>query len=400
MMRARPPVDRLGFPTYSVPDAGPYVMRGPEIATSLVRGADPAVPALPRIDADMQTVRDALERAMLSGLQRPPCLVAFSGGLDSSTVLAVATTAARKHGLPLPIPVTNRFPEVPDADESSWQEMVVSHLGLEEWVRLEIRDELDLVGPVAAPHLLAHGVLFPANAHFLTPLSAPAAGGTLLTGIGGDELFTPSSPRGVWVLARKTGPRRTDVIEIARVLSPPVLKRRRLRRRFNPPTWLTRAGRRLWVESLASDISREPLWWGRSVVDDWWRSRARVGVTRSVQATAADSVVLEHPFMDPAFAGALAGARWQTGFRRRSEAIEFVAGDSVPVALRERPDKTAFFGPFFNRHSRAFAEAWDGTGVDPDLVDVEALRHCWQQAEVDARSYLSLQSAWLAGRRP
>jgi hypothetical protein len=68
----------------------------------------------------------------------------------------------------------------------------------------------------------------------------------------------------------------------------------------------------------------------------------------------------------------------------------------LPVAVRERSDKAAFFAPFINRHSRNFITAWDGTGVDEGLVEVAALRACWSADRVDARSYALLQAAWLA----
>jgi hypothetical protein len=385
------------FPRGPVPVTEPYVMNAVEVQMSIVRGMDPTISPLARTrGSTASAVRTALERAVLPALENGPCLVAFSGGLDSSTVLAAAAAAARAHGLPLPIPATNRFPEDPTADESRWQDMVVCQLGLDDWVKLDLADELDLVGPYASSGLLRHGVVWPPNAHFLAPLAAQAAGGTLLTGIGGDELFTPSATRGAWVLARQISPRRTDVLEVARVLAPARVKRRWIRARFDAPEWLTPRGRRMWTEALSIDISKEPLWWGRSVVDDWWRSRSRLGVVASVAAIAGSDARVMHPFMDPEFAAGLADAKWKTGFRRRSDAIEFVCGDALPRKLRERPDKTAFFTQFVNRHSRSFIDTWDGAGVDPELVDSDALRRVWHQPEVDARSYATLQAAWLA----
>jgi asparagine synthase (glutamine-hydrolysing) len=50
--------------------------------------------------------RQALEQVVRNALQRPPCGVAFSGGRDSSLVLAVATHVARRDGLPDPLPIT------------------------------------------------------------------------------------------------------------------------------------------------------------------------------------------------------------------------------------------------------------------------------------------------------
>ena len=79
-----------------------------------------------------------------------PCYVTFSGGRDSSAVLAAATALARREGHALPIPVTRVYPDLPDTDESDWQRAVVDHLGLTEWVRLELRDgESDLLGAAA-----------------------------------------------------------------------------------------------------------------------------------------------------------------------------------------------------------------------------------------------------------
>ena len=71
------------------------------------RAAAAAAAALPETAA---TPRAAFEAAILPGLRRSPCLVSFSGGRDSSAVLATATAVARREGLPLPVPITHRFP--------------------------------------------------------------------------------------------------------------------------------------------------------------------------------------------------------------------------------------------------------------------------------------------------
>ena len=108
-----------------------------------------------------RTPREALERVVRDALLRPPCGVAFSGGRDSSLVLAVATHVARRDGLAEPVPITTVFPGVDDADESTWQELVVRHLELRDWQRIMIHDELDVIGPLAASHLLTDGLLWP-----------------------------------------------------------------------------------------------------------------------------------------------------------------------------------------------------------------------------------------------
>ncbi len=171
----------------------PYVMQGIELASSLVAGADRTRAPLRRTGVVTSDLPGVLENVLLRSLQRPPCVVAFSGGRDSAGLLAAAARAARRHGLPLPIPATNRFPGARDADENQWQDMVVRHLGLEDWVRADITDELDLIGPVAAPLLRRHGPLWPPNSHFGVLLARHARGGTFVTGVGGDEVLAPSA---------------------------------------------------------------------------------------------------------------------------------------------------------------------------------------------------------------
>ena len=131
----------------------------------------------------------ALEAIMESALRRPPCLVSFSGGVDSSLVLAVAVRVARGCGLPEPIPITWRFTGAPAAEESRWQELTVAALQIADWERPSASGELDLIGPVAQRVLARHGLLHPANAFLHVPLLERAAGGTLLTGIGGDQIL-------------------------------------------------------------------------------------------------------------------------------------------------------------------------------------------------------------------
>src|SRR5687767_3167951 len=146
-----------------------------EISSGFVVPRDRAAARLP---AGTATVREAFEAALLPALQRAPCLVSFSGGRDSSAVLAVAAHVARREGLPLPVPATIHFPHAGGTQETEWQEQVIRHIGLADWHRVEVTDELDCVGPVATAALARHGVLWPCNAYFHTPLLEAAAGGS------------------------------------------------------------------------------------------------------------------------------------------------------------------------------------------------------------------------------
>ena len=142
-----------------------------------VFGIDPETPPLPEA-APGVSPRQALEAAVLPALERPPCVVAFSGGRDSSLLLAVAAHVARRERLEQPVALTLRFPQSPTAEESEWQELVIRHVGIDDWVCREIHDELDFVGPVAQRIMLRHGLLWPANLHFVGPPAAQAAGGS------------------------------------------------------------------------------------------------------------------------------------------------------------------------------------------------------------------------------
>jgi Asparagine synthase len=385
------------FPDGPVPEhaRAPYTMRGIELATGLVVGVDGTrVPLRPRRVAPVE-LPGILEQALVPALQRAPCVVAFSGGRDSAGVLAAATKAARRQGLPLPIPASYRFAGVEDVDESAWQDSVVRHLELEDWVRVEVIDELDLVGPVARPLLRRFGPLWPPNSHFGGLLVPHARGGTFVTGVGGDELFEPGGHLVAQLLVGRRRLHRRDLRSAVAALAPRALRVWRARRRVAALPWLTPDAAAAHDRARAHE-SVQPLWWGRSVTDDWWRSRHRLATCASIAAACGDDVTVEHPFMDPTFLSAVAGALWRVGFPSRAAAMDLLFGDVLPRAVRQRSSKAAFFGPFVNRHSRAFIRSWDGTGVDETLVNVRTLRACWDESRVDARSYALLQSAWLA----
>ena len=163
-----------------------YVMTTAEVVIGYPLGSTGSPPPS---DDSASTPREALEREVRIALARPPCGVAFSGGRDSSTVLAIATHVARRDGLAEPVPIAGVFPAAPRAEETQWQEAVVRHLGLRDWQRIRMHDELDLVGPLATPGLLAHGVVWPPLIHVDIPLLELLEGGSLLDGEGGDEVL-------------------------------------------------------------------------------------------------------------------------------------------------------------------------------------------------------------------
>jgi asparagine synthase (glutamine-hydrolysing) len=352
-----------------------------ELATGIVFGSVPR----PLPSAQGIAPADALEAAVRVAVRTERCFVSFSGGRDSSAVLAAAAAVARREGLPLPVPLTIRAHDAPLSDESEFQESVVRHLGLGDWIRIDIRDELDAVGPYARQAMSRHGLLWPFNAHFHSPMLEQAAGGTLLTGVGGDELWTSST-------ASHVGLRRR-----ALQLAPRVLRREVLARRAPVEfPWLRAAGARAVRRVNGDDAATLP----RTVSE-------RMAQVRGVRYTATGCAALDllasdagaeiaHPLLDLGLWAAVAGVAPRDGFERPREALARVAGRLLPTELISRRTKASFDAVFFNAHARAFAQDWMGGGIPAALVDAAALRAHWLDDQPDPHSLTLMQSAWLS----
>jgi asparagine synthetase B (glutamine-hydrolysing) len=367
-----------------------------EIASGVVIGVDDDAPRVPRGAAGH--ARTALEAAVLPALTRPPCVVSFSGGRDSSAVLAIATTVARAEGLPLPVAVTLRYAGAPDTQETEWQALVIGHLGLPDWQCIEVADELDLIGPVAQQALRRHGLLFPSNSHAHVPVLDLAHGGSLLTGVDGDGLLAGW----IWAdtaeaLGRHRRPEPRDVLRLAKYAAPPPVRARLYSRRLHrPDTWLQADVATALVLAEAKELVEEPRAWRRWV--PWWRRRRYLALTLdSCARLAADrGVVATHPFLDTAFLAALSAYGPRFGPGDRAAVMRQLFADALPDAVLDRETKAVFDEAFWQRHSRGFAEGWAGEGVDASLVDPARLRSTWLRPTPHPGTALLLQSAWLA----
>lgn len=374
-----------------------------ELASGMARGMDPTSSRPPELPKGC-TERAALEASVLRGLQRAPCVISFSGGRDSSSVLAVAAHVARREGLPLPVPVSLRFPGAAESEEAGWQEEVVRHLKIPDWERLEFHDELDLVGPYAQRVLRANGLLWPHNSHFHLPVAELAPGGAMLTGFGGDELMASGW---VWgremaVLAGERKPLARDLVRIAAAVSPRPARKAFLRRRMRsegppPRPWLTAEADAAVADLMLEDMLHESLHFGRSV-QSWIGMRYRRLIMSALGKVAAmHGATSEHPLCDEFFLAAIAAERGRRGFVDRTKAVRYLVGDLLPDALINRSSKASFGDAFWNVHSRSFATEWDGSGVDTALVDQNLLREMWTgPASPDGRTQAMFQAAWLA----
>jgi asparagine synthetase B (glutamine-hydrolysing) len=353
---------------------------------------------LPVVEQEL-TPLDAFELAVIPALERPPCLVGFSGGRDSSAVLAAAARAARREGLDLPIPITLRFRDAPGAEESEWQELIIRHLSLSEWDVREVGDDTDFIGPLSTAVLRRHGVLFPPNVFIQRLLLEPAAGGSLLTGNGGDHVFAGwrrHSLPDLFAARRRPAPR--DVLRLAYASSPRAFRRRVESRRQldSMPSWLRPEARQAAAALAASEQAEAPLRWREWV--RWLAPRRELAVGPwSLGLMAADEdVVATHPFLDPRFLAAMANAGGSLGFGDRTAAMRALFSDVLPDELNARSTKARGNEIYWRSHSREFARSWDGVGVDHDLVDPMALREEWLKPSPRAQSAIPLQAAWLA----
>lgn len=376
-----------------------------EIAASVVFGSDPNA-AMPRLGG--ASPREALEAALLEALAGTPCLVSFSGGRDSSALLALAVQVARRAGLSDPIPITARYPGMTQAEESSWQELLIRRLEIRDWVVRTFDDEVDLVGPIAAELMLRHGLLYPYNLHLQSPLVMEATGGTFVTGLGGDEAFIPAS-RALAVLVGGVRPRPRDVLTVAAAVAPRTLRRRWLEhsQRLSFP-WLRSPANDELTHHAIEEALRHPLRWD-AALREWWRTRyLQLTIAKVSELGANFGARMHHPFSDPRVIGALASAGGARGFGSRESALTALFGDVLPSEVARRTDKATFDAVLWNSHSRAFVSellrdernlegALEAAGV-LGLVDPRSLRDHWSRPSPLANSFLLLQACWVARR--
>lgn len=358
-------------------------------------------------DAELASVDPlvALESAVLPAVAQSPCFVAFSGGRDSSAILAVATDLARRHGLPDPVPVTEFYPGAPESDESEWQELVMSHLKLRDCVRIEFPEGNDLLGPEAQTSLVERGMIWPPALH-IKPAVLKEIGqtGSLLTGEGGDEVL--GRRRGaqvsrVWRRGlRRLRPR--DLWAAGTAMAPERLRRWRERVRRDEEDlqpWLLPETRARHHRLIAADLASEPLSTAGSL--EWLLTRRVAAMAAHNYATMAAEfgLTMHEPLLEPGFVRALANTAGRWGFVSRTEAMRALFGDLLPDAILARRTKAYFNRAFMGEATRSFAQSWDGSGVDPELIDLEILRSEWLSDFPSAISTPLLQAAWLGSIR-
>ena len=216
--------------------------------------APPARQELPRA---RRGLAPAVAAALAPALERSPCIISFSGGRDSSAVLAVGiAVGARAEGLPSPFCSPSATPGSP-SDESEWREAVRGS-GIS-------GSRLDQAR--ARPGLHSRRVL---RQHAVAPPAASNAGccgGAAVTGVGGDEVMGSGRSRRRRVRARPRGTAGTRTSCASAAAAPIRARQRVLRRRFRalgpggPNPGAARDGSRRSVGAEPLHLGPRLSWW-------------------------------------------------------------------------------------------------------------------------------------------
>ena len=369
----------------------PSLMSRAEIAGGRAVEPDPLCPPFELTPLE-RPPHEVISEVLLELLQRGRVAVGFSGGIDSSGLLCLATELARKHALPEPIAVTARYANAPDSEESEWQELVIAHLGLDDWIKVPLDDEVDAVGPEAAIGLLEEGVRWPPLAHSKQPLFRQVPGCIYVNGNGGDEITAPTQSHVVKLLiTRRIGPRPAALKALVSSLTPALFDREREPRY---PAWIPRRHHRE-LRALAEPVELGGEYtWHHALehrTNAPWALRGHRGL---ILHAARHGVEMVQPLTDRRVIRSMLWAGGRLGFGARSIAAQELFADVLPRQVAKRRTKADFTEAIFNNHSRAFISAWDGNGA-PDWVEPEVFR----DAVLAGGSYdclALLQYVWLA----
>ncbi|HTL28072.1 MAG TPA: asparagine synthase-related protein, partial [Tepidisphaeraceae bacterium] len=300
-----------------------------EIAGGIPLGMNPDAQPLP--DVGDLTPLAAFEDVVRMALHRPPCVIPFSGGRDSAAVLAVAARIARDENLEAPIAVTLQFEGGLGTDETMWQEKVVAHSKVKEWIKLTVGDEIDFVGPLSRPLLLKYGVNHPPSLPlFWLPLQY-ARGGSMLTGFGGDSVI------GGWVRAHAAEvwagqalPRISDTMMFGYAMSPRFIRAIAMRMQLTRPPWMTDRAFKEFNAARIAELSTRPV--RRDKFLRWESQLRRSAFAESTFARLSADVgaAAFHPLHDRRFVAALARDLGPRGRGDRTSIMRLVFAKDLP----------------------------------------------------------------------
>ncbi len=329
------------------------------------------------VELDAEGADRALEAALRAATRDclaadAPACIFVSGGLDSTTVAALAVAEAREHGLPEPLLVTWRYPGM-SCDEGQYSAQLGEHLGVE-IASVDVPDSPEAYEP-SGPLDLMHEASF-APLVSSVPLLRKHDIRVMISGIGADELFITTGFEVDAALARgdvrraaafaglspsspARGARRIAAAIARRIITSGVREAiwgRRWTERTDAPVWLSPWGRALvhdgraakreflrpWNDALAQEYLANEIvtgWQGPRMLEQLdISSHAVGGMARFPYLDA--RVVNLFTSLDPALRY---DPEWQKVLLRR------IAARYLPASIAWRRDKTVF--EEFYRHA-------------------------------------------------
>jgi asparagine synthase (glutamine-hydrolysing) len=263
--------------------------------------------------------------------------------------------------------------------------------------------DADLLGPAARPWFEAHGPVFPVSIFGRTSVYETARGGVLLNGEGGDEVLgtrrVAAAFDAVAQLRRGRRPSRSALSSAQTLVRPRRVTEAEVAALFGLCHWLTPRARAELRPLLEREFVAEPLDVAAALRMHLER-KLIADIQRTIRWFAGcHDVRVASPLLDASFAAAIAARARRRDLRDRTTLLERHFADVLPRPIRTRRSKATFGRAFFGPGCRAFAASWDGSGVDPDLVDVAALRDEWSKDHPSGLSISLFLHAWAARAR-
>jgi hypothetical protein len=387
------PVDLYARPWH--PAANPSGLTELEVASGVVMGKEATLGLTP--DGSVHPV-EVLRNIARRLLATPPCVIAFSGGRDSSALLALFIDVARRDGLPEPIAITARWDEDAASNENAWQENVISSIGASHWEIIRPGTDLDLLGSEATSVLGQMGLMWPAPAYAFLPMVRHAAGGVFVSGEGGDEAFGLWPYGQLWATLRQhRAPGWGELKALTLGSCPPFVRRLWWRHKLPPyQDWLQPQAFRRVSRILAEELSNDPFTWVKYQMANRQSRGTEISLRTFEALCATQGATYAGPFLDSTFLGALAAWGGRFGVGDRTAAMTSLFSEVLPGGVLGRRTKASFGGVFWGPASRQFAHDWDGSGLSDELVDREALRGAWLAPVPVYGAAIPLHAAWLA----
>jgi asparagine synthetase B (glutamine-hydrolysing) len=330
-------------------------------------------------------------------LDSRPCYVEFSGGCDSSLVLAAAVRACRRIDHDPPIPITYRYPLLPVTHENDYQDAMLSYLNMSATV-FEITNEFDLLGPAAQRGLREFGVVWLAPFVASGDVYRSLEPGLFLSGEGGDEVLGPRRIAGMYRAAEafRRGKFSSVAGNVMATFGPRPIRTRRINRGAAVSPWIAESERVRFAQQVRR-VFNPPLLPGSFA--DYYLQMPTVLLARSqLEAIAAwTGHTFSAPLMDPEFVHAVGDLTPAAQLRNRYRVLRYHFSEQLPPIILNRLSKSYMQSVAINDHAREFARHWDGQ-IGDSVVDADLLRAHWLQEDQDnvsASTYLLLQSAWL-----